>query len=186
MLFELLREYLQAAAQLSKRYMLRNDPSDSKRAERLIGSALLATWLEGNALLAIFPEIGEPGAAIGPSSGAREAVAGWRQSYSALGQVRSFLRGDANILGFTDDTLVLTQSTIPGDPRTRFFHTYDFLSQYMGDARSPLRLAIRDLEEARRDYDNYRHRSDELAQQLSARNEQYDSRLQGDRRCAAR
>ena len=177
LLFELLREYLRAAAQLSKRYMLRNDPSDSKRAERLIGSALLATWLEGNALLAIFPEIGEPGATAGPSSGAREAVAGWRQSYSALGQVRSFLRGDANILGFTDDTLVLTQSTIPGDPKTRFFHTYDFLSQYMREARSPLQLAIRDLEEARRDYDNYRHRSDELAQQLSARNEQYDSRL---------
>lgn len=179
LLFELLREYLQAAAQLSKRYMLRNDPSDSKRAERLIGSALLATWLEGNALLAIFPEMGEPGAAIGPSSGAREAVAGWRQSYSALGQVRSFLRGDANILGFTDDTLVLTQSTIPGDPKTRFFHTYDFLSQYMRDdrTRSPLQRAITDLDEARRDYDNYRHRSDELAQQLSARDEQYDSRL---------
>ena len=177
LLFELLREYLRAAAQLSKRYMLRNDPSDSKRAERLIGSALLATWLEGNALLAIFPEIDEAGAAIGPSTGAREAVAGWRQSYSALGHVRSFLRGDANILGFTDDTLVLTQSTIPGDPKTRFFHTYDFLSQYMRDARSPLQRALMDLEEARRDYDNFRHRSDELAQQLSARNEQYGSRL---------
>ena len=178
LLFELLREYLQATAQLSRRYMLRNDRSDSKRAERLIGSALLETWLEGNALLAIFPEIGEPGAAIGPSSGAREAVAGWRQSYSALGQVRSLLRGDANILGFTDDTLVLTQSTIPGDPKTRFFHTYDFLSQYyMREAHSPLQRAIKDLEEARQDYEDYRHRSDELAQQLSARNEQYDGRL---------
>ena len=177
LLFELLREYLQAAAQLSKRYMLRNDPSDSKRAERLIGSALLETWLEGNALLAVFPEIGEPSGVIGPSSGAREAVAGWRQSYSALGQVRSFLRGDANILGFTDDTLVLTQSTIPGDDKARFFHTYNFLSAYMDEDHSPLKRAIKELKEARQDYEDYRHRSDELALQLSDRNEQYDRRL---------
>ena len=177
LLFELLREYLQGAAQLSKRYMLRNNRSDPKRAERLIGNALLTTWLEGNALLAIFPELGEPGAAIGPFSSAREAVAGWRQSYSALGQVRNFLRGDANILGFTDDTLVLTQSTIPGDDTTRFFQTYDFLSTYMLGAHGPLKRAIEDLEKARQDYKDYRHRSDELAQQLNARNEQYDSRL---------
>ena len=177
LLFEILSEYLQAAAQLSKRYILRGYQSDSKRAERLIGSALLATWLEGNALLAILPEIGEPAAVPSPLSGVREAVAGWRQSYSALGQIRSFLRGDANILGFTDDTLVLTQSTISGDPKTQFFNTYDFLSQYMRDVSSPLQRAIMDLREARRDYDNFQHRSDELAQQLSARNEQYDNRL---------
>ena len=177
LLFELLREYLRTAAQLSKRYILRNDPLDLVRADQVIGNALLAAWLEGHALLAIFPEISEPGATIGPFSSAREAVAGWRQSYSALGQVRNFLRGDANILGFTDDTLVLTQSTIPGDDKTRFFHTYDFLSTYMLDAHSPLQRAIRDLEEARQDYEDYRHRSDELAQQLSTRNEQYDSRL---------
>ena len=178
LLFELLREYLRAAAQLSKRYILRNDPSDLERAEQVIGSALLATWLEGNALLAIFPEVGEAGAETGPSSGAREAVAGWRHSYSALGHIRSFLSGDANILGFADDFLALTQSTIPGDPTSQFFDSYDFFAQYMGqNIRSPLQRAIMDLTKARGDYDNYQHRSDQLAQQLSARNEQYDSRL---------
>ena len=178
LLFELLREYLQVAAQLSKRYILRGEPSDSIRAERLIGGALLATWLEGNSLLAILPEIDEPGEATGLSSGVREAVAGWRNSYSALGQVRRYLRGEANFLGFTDDTIVLTQSEVPGGPNTQYFHTYDFLSKEIMDSPAgPLKRAITDLNEARRDYDNFHHRSDQLAQQLHDRNEQYDSRL---------
>lgn len=177
LLFELLREYLRTAAQLSKRYILRNEPSDLERAERLIGSALLATWLEGNALLAIFPEIGNAGTDTGPTSGAKEAVAGWRQSYRALAHIRSFLGKDTNILGFADDFLALTQSAIPGDPKSRFFHSYDFFAQYMKDDHGPLQRALKDLAEAKKDYENHQHRSDQLAQQLSDRNEQYDSRL---------
>ena len=176
LLFELLREYLRTAEQLSKRYVMRGEPSDFQRAESLIGTALLATYLEGNALLAMFPEIREQSAQIDPTSGLREAVAGWRHSYSALGHIRGLLRGNTNPLGFTDDFLVLVQSVIPGEPESRFFNSYDFLSHYLSNG-GPLERAERHHERAWKDYDSYRDRSDVLAQQFADRAEQYDERL---------
>ena len=176
LLFELLREYLRTAEQLSKGYVMRGGPSDIERAERLIGDALLATWLEGNALLAMFPEIDEEGGPIDPESGLREAVAGWRHSYSALGHMRSMLSGYTNILGFADDFLVLPQSVVPGDPNQRF-HSYDFFKEYLSTDGSPLGRAKKDLVNARVNYGNYRDRNDQLAQQFHDRAEHYDSRL---------
>ena len=177
LLFELLREYLRTAEQLSKGYVMRGGPSDFERAERLIDDALLATWLEGNALLAMFPEIDEEGGPIDPESGLREAVAGWRHSYSALGHMRSMLNGDTNILGFADDFLVLPQSVVPGDPNREHFHSYDFFRKYLPADGGPLGRAKKDLMNARVDYDNYRDRNDQLAQQFHDRAEHYDSRL---------
>ena len=177
LLFSLLREYLRTAAQLSKRYIMRNGPSDLESAEHLIRSALLATWFEGNALLAMFPEISTKGAKIDSTAGLREAVAGWRNSYSSLGHVYDFLKGNTNILGYSKDFLLLTQSTIPGDPKSQYFHTFDFFKQYMQSADGPLMRAKMDLEKARRDYANFQDRSDHFAHQLAATVEQYDSRL---------
>ena len=180
LLFELLREYLRTAEQLSKRYVIRSEPSDFERAEKLIGGTLLATWLEGNALLAMFPGILEKdeGKPVDPKSGLREAVAGYRHSYSALGHIRSTLKGDANILGFPDGFLVLTQSVIPGDPSKRYFHSYDTFTNYLRkNDIGPLKRAKDDLDRARQFYDNYEDRQDQLEQQFAERTEQYDERL---------
>ena len=181
LLFELLREYLRTAEQLSKRYVMRSEPSDFDRAEKLIDEVLLATWLEGNALLAMFPEILEKGnsKSIDPESGLREAVAGWRHSYSALGYIRSTLKGDTNILGFPDGLLILTQSVIPGDPSRRYFHTFDTLKDYLieKDDIGPLKRAKNDLDQVRDLYGNYKYHQDQLAQQFTDRTEQYDERL---------
>ena len=176
LLFELMREYLRAAEQLSRRYVMRGEPSDFQRAESLIGTALLASYLEGNALLAMFPEIREPNGRIDAASGLEEAVAGWRLSYSALGHVRGLLSGNNNPLGFTDDFLVLVQSVIPGEPESRFFNSYDFLSHYLLNG-GPLERAERHRKEALDNYDRYRDRNDVLAQQFADRAEQYDERL---------
>lgn len=181
LLFELLREYLRTAEQLSKRYVMRSEPSDFDRAEKLIGDTLLTTWLEGNALLAMFPEILEKGESkpSNPESRLREAVAGWRHSYSALGYIRSTLKGDTNILGFPDGLLILTQSVIPGDPSGRYFHTFGTLKDYLieKDDIGPLKRAKNDLTRARDLYGNYKNHQDQLAQQFTDRTEQYDERL---------
>ena len=99
LLFELLREYLRAAEQLSTRYVLRRQPRDVERADTVISDALRATWLEGHALLAMFPEIHNSDGPVDQASGLREAVAGWRHTYTALGHIRRYLAGDTNLLG---------------------------------------------------------------------------------------
>ena len=178
LLFELLREYLRTAEQLSKRYVIRSEPSDFDRAEKLIGDTLLATWLEGNALLAMFPEILEKNEnkPIDPKSGLQEAVAGYRHSYSALGHLRSMLSGgDTNILGLPDDYIpIVAQSVMAGDPGKEYFHSYDYLKDFLDRS---LERAKADLEQARKSYDNYKDRQDQLTQQFADRNEQYDERL---------
>ena len=177
LLFELLRDYLRGAEQLTKRYVLRRQPGDVQRADILIGDALLATWLEGHALLAMFPEIHDADSWLDSASRLREAVAGWRHTYTALGHIRRFLTGDTNLLGFTDDFLVRTQSTIAGDQQAAFFHSYDYVATYLTEERGPLKRAEEDLKIAQAYYDNYRDRSDQLAQQFADRAEQYDLRL---------
>lgn len=177
LLFELLREYLRTAEQLSKRYVMRSGPSDFDRAEELIGDTLLTTWLEGNALLAMFPEIRKQGGRIDSESGLREAVAGWRHSYSTLGQIRSTLRGDANILGFPDGLLVRPQSSIEGDPKSKYFDSYDYFSEYLNSSAGPLKKAMEYTDYARTAMKDYEDRNDRLALEFSDRTEQYDERL---------
>ena len=179
LLFELLREYLRTAEQLSKRYVIRNKGPDSDRAKRLIGDTLLATWLEGNALLAMFPEILEEGEnePTDPEFRLQGAVAGWRHMYSALGYIRSTLGGDDNILGFPDGLLILTQSNIPGDPSANYFHSFDNFKSLLKKDIGSLDRARTHLKEAREFYDNYRNRQDQLARQFLDRTEQYDERL---------
>ena len=176
LLFELLREYLRAAEQLSKRYVLRRQPRDVERADTLISDALRATWLEGHGLLAMFPEIHNIDGPVDQASGLREAVAGWRHTYTALGHIRRYLAGDTNLLGFDEDFLVRTQSTIRGDEEAEYFHSFDYLAKYLTGG-GPLQRARDDLKAAQVYYDNYRDRSDQLAQQFVDRAEQYDLRL---------
>ena len=175
LLFDLLREYLRTAEQLSKSYLMRGKPSDLERAERLVGAALLATWVEGNALVAMFPEIREKGGPIDPRSGLKEAVTGWRHSYSALSHIRGFLSGNTNLLGFDDGFLVLPQSVIKGDPASEFFQSYDHLSKFLKEG--PLQRAIDAYTKAGGNYKNFRDRHDQLAQQFSDRAEHYDEKL---------
>ena len=179
LLFELLREYLRTAEQLSKRYVMRSEPSDFDRAERLIDEVLLATWLEGNALLAMFPEILEESEdkPIDPKAGLREAVAGWRHLYSALGHLRSLLSGgDTNILGLPDDDYfpIVAQSVIPGDPGKGYFHSYDYLADFL---ENEVKRAMDAWRGARTSYKDYRDKQDQLALQFADRNKEYDERL---------
>ena len=177
LLFELLREYLRTAEQLSKRFVMRGAPADLVQAERLIGTALLATYMEGNLLIAMFPEVLEQGGQIDPTSGLREAIAGWRHAYSALGHIRGLLGSNTNLLGIPDGFVALTQSVIPGDSESRYFNSYDSLAHLLKEPGSPLGRAKNHLREAEEQYDDYRDRNDQFVQQLRDRTEHYDERL---------
>lgn len=185
LLFELQRDYLRTAVELSKRYVMRglpatNDqPSDSEKARALIGDTIRASYIEGSSLLALFPEIEELAGPVDPASGLREAVASWRYSFTELGRIRRWLEGTTNILGFVDDFLVLVQSVMPGDPQSQFFDSYDFFANYINNssANGPLARSLTDFANAQADYANYRDRNDQLALQFADRTEQYNARL---------
>ena len=176
LLFELIRDYLRTAEQLSRRYIMRGESFDLDRAEDLIASTLLVTYLEGHALLAMFPEILEENAIVDARSGLKEAVTGWRHSYTSLGQLRRVIRGDGNILGFPTNFLALTQTGIEGE--NSFFHSYDFFYDFLVEKpNSPLKNAIQDFDDAKKNKEAYEMRSDRLADEFVNREEQYDLTL---------
>ena len=178
LLFELLRDYLRAATQLSRRYGLQG-PDKGPEASRLIEEARLAGWMEGHALLAL---LDHPSTRAELSPDLERAIAGWRQSYEALGRAGDWLDGESNPLGLPDDLLVITQSVTRGDPRSNFFHTYDYLSGRVESAKeSPLLRALarakRYYDEAKNKQENYLDRRDLLSEQWMSRNESYDAML---------
>ena len=174
LLFEVLRDYLRTAEELSRLYVIRGDYYDRKSAEELLNFALQSTYLEGHALLAMFPDIREKSenTAI---SGLKDAVAGWRLSYSALSNTRRILNGDTNILGYPDEIIVLPQSVIQGDDQS--FHSFSFFKTRLEDDSGPLKQAISHLNAARNRTADYGTRSDRLALEYAEITERYNARL---------
>ena len=178
LLFRLLDEYLRTAEQLSKRYLMRGTRHDRERAQRLIGTSLLATYVEGTALLAMFPEIRDDNEQQRIDRGLIDAVAGWRHSYGALSHVRGILSGQLNPLGLPDDMLVLFQSDVRGESEAAFFHSYDFINHHLTESSgSPLRRALDDLKDADSESRNYHDRMDALESQFESRRELYNERI---------
>ena len=176
LLFELLRDYLRTTEQLAKRYIMRGESPDLDRASELIGTAMQSTYLEGHFLLGMFPDITEQDKKIDSRSGLREAVAGWRHSYTSLLQSRNALAGDTNILGYKENFLALTQSAIPGEGQ-QDFHSFNFFIRYLESASGPLATAKEDWNTAKLSIDALGMHSDKLAQEFADRTEQYDERL---------
>jgi hypothetical protein len=182
LLFTLLRDYVRTAAQLAERYILRSnpattrEPSDFDKAHALIGAVLQATYVEASILLNIFPEVNGTSGAVDPASGLLESIASWRHEVNHFNFLRSYLRGETNLFGLTDDFLVTVQSQIPGDTK-QYFDSYDFFAAYLKTDGSPLLIAKADWKKAEDDYDKYRDRNDQLALQFHDKNEQYDRRL---------
>ncbi|MFH2124146.1 MAG: hypothetical protein ABIJ50_11780 [Pseudomonadota bacterium] len=184
LLFTLQKEYVQTAAELAKHYILRsqiadeNGISDAEKASKLIGSVQQQAYLEGNTLLNIFPDITDSGQGSDAQSGLVESIATWRSSISTLQFLHCYMHGDTNLLGFTDDFLVLVQSTIPGDSLTQYFNSYDFFNAYLTkDGSGPLSIALTELNNAKVNYATYRGYQDQLATQFHDKSETYDSRL---------
>jgi hypothetical protein len=160
-LFEILTDQAQDAVELARLYALRATGSDLDDAEALIRDTLQETRIIGEVLLGIFPDY-DP--APNDASGLAGAIAAWRAALTDLQGTYEFLNGEANMLGFTEDFLMLVQNY---DAST--FDTFDSLSQYIeaGGSTAPLTRAV-DLHTAALDqYDDYRGYQDQLAEQFS-------------------
>ncbi len=173
MLFDVLGDYGDASVQLAKLYVMRSQGTDIDDALSLIAEAQEKLYLEGTILLNAFPG-GIPGP--GSASGVAEAVNEWRHQMTELQRVRDFIRGDANILGFSDDFLMLVQDYVAKDPFNEA--TYDNLLGWMqGTPTAPLTWARTKYDEARGSYDSYKGQQDQLATQFSDRSGPYTERL---------
>jgi hypothetical protein len=187
LIFNVERDYAAAAAELARRYIMRGmlatetSPSDLDKAAALIGAVQQQSYLEYALFVEMFPEISEDMNAVDADSGMLEAVNSWRARVSELAYQQSYLNGESNLLGFTDDFLVLVQSQIPGNPGVSYFDSYDFFAEYLDPnslmADRPLRKALQDLETARTEYANYRDRSDQLFTEFTDRNSSFNTRL---------
>lgn len=185
LLFKLYQDYVRTAGELAKRYILRgnqatnDEKSDAEKARELIGSVLLSTYIETNVLLNTFPEILNQPDTTDSASGLLESIEGWRHEMSNISYLSSFIDGENNFLGFSDDFLVLVQSVIPGDPQAQYFDSYNFFKAYLtaSSISNPLGNAFADWNQAKLDYVNYRDRNDQLALQFHDKTESYHSRL---------
>ncbi len=176
LLFNIQRDYARAASELARRYVLQGASGDAEKAGNLIGKTQQSSYIQGQVLLGIFPNYADEADAY---SGLSESVSGWRHELSELSHLRSYVEGETNLLGFTDDFLVLVQSVIPGSPESQYFDSYNYFAAYLNDpnAGGPLYRAVVDCNQAKADYVSFRYNEDQLAAQFDDKNEQYDERL---------
>lgn len=167
MLLGVLREYARDAAQLAQDYALRSSVAQGDLAEagnlldRVQQELTLGKWiLEG-----IFP--GYPPEGQDDMAGVRSALDGMGVAMGEITEVKSFLKGEVNILGFDPDFLVLIQEyplTIPDGNR---FDSYDAIIAWLTQDFSPLDMAERTYHEARNSYETYRGHADQIVNEFS-------------------
>jgi len=179
LLFNIQKNYVKCASLLAKRYIQRSADNDIEKAKKLIGNTQQSSYIEGNILLNIFPSC-ENSDNCTNLTGLSESIKSWRHELTEMSFLHTYINGEINILGFSDDFLVLAQSSIPGDSNAKNFDSFDCLKAYLFQDfsnKGPLQIAIDDLKKAKNDYDNFRDRNDQLAIQFSAKNELYNERL---------
>lgn len=169
-LLGLLREYTVSAAELARLYGMRGrraPTDDILSAYGAIGNAQRETQLEVLLLRGMFPGY-EP--APGDASGLRAALNGLGVGLAELDNVRAFLDGKSNLLGFNPNFLVLIQehtSSIEGNQ----FDSYDALMHWIGgrgtpSAFMPLPVAQAAFDAAVTSYNTYKGNADQVWDQL--------------------
>ncbi|HUW61600.1 MAG TPA: hypothetical protein VMZ06_11380 [Candidatus Bathyarchaeia archaeon] len=172
LLFGVLRDHAHCAAELAKRYVMRNDEGDMDAARTLIGETLAQLDVQGAILLGIFPDAVQT-KALAEVSGLPEEIQSARYSLTELDAVNGFIDGINNVLGFQPDFLMLVQ----GDGE--FFDSYDALASWNDASRvsAPIRIARDALAFARDNYDNFRGTQDQLFEQFDNQVGEYNARL---------
>jgi hypothetical protein len=161
LLFDLLRDYGRSASTLAKLHVGRGSSADLTEARRLVSDAQRFLLLQGNVLLGVFP--GLDLAAVDAQSGLSQAVAGWRQTLTDLAAVQQVLTGDANMLGFAPDFLMLLENfTAGGGPVV--FDSFDSFQEILDPASSfsELGAALDALDVADMTYGAYQGYEDEV------------------------
>jgi hypothetical protein len=153
-----LRDYGRAALALTRLQAWRNNSGESYRF----------LFLHANALLGIFPSLDpRDTSAVDASSGLAEAIQAVSDCRTDLETLRQTLTGNANLLGFESDFLMLAQKYAgqSGD----IFDSFDALQLRLDptDLSSPLSYAKELQAEAYGSYSDYRGYQDQLEAQLA-------------------
>jgi len=167
-LLGLLREYTVSAADLARLDGMRSrraPTDDIQNAYELIGKVQRETQLEVLLLRAMFPDY-EP--APGDASGLRAALNGLGVGLAELDNVRAFLDGKSNPLGFNPNFLVLIKESPDGT--TNRFDSYDALMYWIGAGTpspfTPLGYAADMFDTAKTSYDTYKGNADQVWEQI--------------------
>ena len=175
MLFDLLAAYGDSNDQLARYYVMRAQGTDLDDALVLINETQERLYVDGHLLLGIFDPGGLPGP--GDASGLAESMAAWRHSMRELQATRDFILGGTNLLGYSDDFLMLVQTFQPGGG-PGLFDSYDALVEHVTDPQTgPLTVAIAKNTAAENAYTNYIGHQDQLATQFHDRTNSYNTRL---------
>jgi len=163
-----LRDYGRAAVALARLHAWRNNAGDLDQSKALIADSQRFLFLQTSTLLGIFPGLDPHDTNIvDAASGLAEAADGVNESVADLETLRQTIRGQANLLGFESDFLMLVQKFAgqSGD----IFDSFDALQLRLDptDLSSPLRYAKDLLAEARDSYADYRGFQDQLESQLA-------------------
>ena len=176
MLFDILGSYGDATVELARLHAMRAQGTDIQDALDLIDEAQEKLYLEGTLLLSAFDPDDLPGPAS--ASGLAEKIAGWRHVMRQLQMVRDFVEGGANLLGYSDDFLMLVQKFQPGGGNPELFDSYDALRMWMFEpSTGPVTFAIQRHNEAKESYIDYIGHQDQLATQYHDRANRYNERL---------
>lgn len=173
LLFELLREHGRAAHSLARLLVARDAPGDLDEARTLIAESERFLYLQGSLLESIFSELPEPG----DPSGLAQAIAGWSGTLESLANLRQIIAGEANLLGFAPDFLMLIENfTGPGSD---IFDSYDVFKERLSlnTLDSTLRRARDRLETARDTFDQFRGYESQVLEQFDQSTISYEFRL---------
>ncbi len=178
LVFTALRDYGRTAVALARLQATRNNAGDLDQAWNLITDSQRLLFLQTSAFLGLFPGLDPQDTnAVDAASGLAAALAGVNESLADLETLAQSLRGEANLLGFESDFLMLVQKYAgqSGD----LFDSFDALQSRLNltDLSSPLRYAKDLLTAARDSYADYRGYQDQLETQLAYLTESAEDRL---------
>jgi hypothetical protein len=168
-LLGVLRDYSTHAAELARSLGMRgrvtSQQNDRQEAFNLIADTQSELHLSGTLLQGMFASYEPP---PGDASGLKAAIQGLRTGMADLNNVRAFLDGESNLLGFSPDFLVLIQE-FPDSTQGNQFDSYDAMIRWIRNtSTSPLNYAESTFEQAVASYGAYRGFADQLFEQLEA------------------
>ncbi|HEX7860219.1 MAG TPA: hypothetical protein VF773_07840 [Verrucomicrobiae bacterium] len=169
LLLGLLRDYTSHAAELARALGMRgrrtSQQNDRQEAFDLIAAAQTEVHLSGTLLQGMFSDYEPP---PGDASGLKAAIQGLRTGMADLNNVRAFLDGESNLLGFSPDFLVLIQE-FPDSTQGNQFDSYDAMIRWIRNtSTSPLNYAETTFDDAAASYNSYRGFADQLFEELDS------------------
>lgn len=173
----LLRDYGQAAAELSRLYGLRklvdSENDDIRKGLDTISEVQQDLFTSLATLRGLLPDY-EPEPEDG--TGIAETLNGIRVAQADLNNAKIFLQGNANALGFDPDFLVLIQE-FPDSTEGNQFDSYDAMIRWIRNtSTSPLNFAESAYNTAFTNYEKYKGFADQVFNELSDINETMSQR----------